>query len=112
VKVQDIEPELVDLFVEVGQLCREVDMLLREKSKVTSPVLKVQLFERGIAELEKLKMLQQKLRARREQVEVELKRLNVAWESAPPVGTAGRREALPLGRLEQVYRVVSYLSRW
>ena len=42
--VQRIPPGTMDLFVEVGQLCRDVDAFIVEQAKVTSPLLKVQMF--------------------------------------------------------------------
>ena len=38
--------------------------------------------------------------------------MNEAWLSAPKPGAPGRREALPLERLEQIYRTLSYIFRW
>ena len=41
-----------------------------------------------------------------------MKGLNPVWEKAPGVGADTRRKALPLERLEQIYRIASYISRW
>ncbi len=41
-----------------------------------------------------------------------LQQMNSAWESAPPIGLPQRTTALPLERLEQIYRVFSYIARW
>jgi len=38
--------------------------------------------------------------------------MNVVWATAPAVGEAGRVGALPMERLEQIYRAMSYVSRW
>src|SRR4051812_7937935 len=46
--IQRIPPGTMDLFVEVGQVCRDADAFLAEKAKVTSPLLKVQMFEKGM----------------------------------------------------------------
>ena len=50
--------------------------------------------------------------ARREALTAELQAMNSAWETAPPVESAARRAALPLVRLEEIYRTFSYLTRW
>ncbi|MEI7731794.1 MAG: hypothetical protein WCO56_19635 [Verrucomicrobiota bacterium] len=109
--IQRIPPGTMELFMEVGQLCRDVDTFIAERGKVTSPMLKVQMFERGMAWTDTLTGLQQKINAKREELNQELRALNVVWESAPPTGPE-RLKALPLERLEQMYRVYSYIQRW
>jgi molecular chaperone HscB len=110
--IQRIPPGTMDLFVEVGQLCRDVDAFLAERAKAESPMVKVQLFARGLEWVDKLQQVQAHVNAKREELMAELEKLNVAWEKAPPVGDPGRTAALPLERLEQIYRVLSYINRW
>jgi DnaJ-domain-containing protein 1 len=110
--VQNIPPDLMDQFLEVSQLCRAVDAFLQEKRQVNSPLLKVQMFERGLERTDHLNALQQKLNAQREALLEELSALNAAWESAPAPGTSHRPDSLPLARLEQIYRLLSFLGRW
>jgi curved DNA-binding protein CbpA len=92
--VQEIPPETMDMFFQVGKLCREADQFLAEKRQVTSPLLKVQLFERGQPFHDKLNALGGELRVRLGTLEDELK-------TSPPVS-----------RLEAIYRLVSYYTRW
>ena len=110
--IQKIPPGTMDLFVEVGQTCRDADAFLAEKSKVTSPLLKVQLFERGHEWIEKLNSLQHKINFKRDELSNELRELNSVWQNAPAVGSPERAAKLPLERLEQIYRVFSYVARW
>jgi curved DNA-binding protein CbpA len=110
--VQSLPPGTMDLLMEIGQICRETDLFLAAKSKTASPLLKVQLFEAGMAWTGKLNQLRQQIDLRREELLAELKGMNAAWNAAPPPGSAGRAAALPLERLEQVYRVFSYMARW
>ena len=110
--IQKIPPGTMDLFVEVGQTCRDADAFLTEKSKVTSPLLKVQMFERGQEWSDKLNALQRKINAKREELSAELRDLNSVWQKAPALGSPHRVAALPLERLEQIYRVFSYIARW
>jgi DnaJ-domain-containing protein 1 len=110
--VQRIPPGTMDLFMEVGQRCREVDAFLAERSAVNSPVLKVRLFEKAMAWTDQLSAVQRDVNAKREALEADLRAMNGAWESAPPVGAPGRAAALPLDQLEQIYRALSYVSRW
>jgi DnaJ-domain-containing protein 1 len=110
--VQRIPPGTMDLFVEVGQLCRDVDAFLVERGKVTSPLLKVQMFERGMEWTDKLQALQQRINSKRDELAAELQQMNAVWDQAPAIGSAERRATLPLERLEQIYRVFSYVARW
>ncbi|HTD86315.1 MAG TPA: DnaJ domain-containing protein [Candidatus Binatia bacterium] len=92
--VQEIPPETMDLFFQVGKLCREADQMLAEKRQTNSPLLKVQLFERTAPLQEALNRLATGLRTRISALEDELK------PSPPPP------------RLEAIYRLVSYYTRW
>jgi curved DNA-binding protein CbpA len=105
--IQQIPTALADLFAEVANSCRSADGFLVEKSKVTSPLLQVQLFERGQDWVEKLNLLQRKLNELREKLMVELKSLDAQWISADAVS---RREILP--KLEELYRLFGYFNRW
>lgn len=110
--VQKIPAGTADLFMEVSRVCREADALVDEKAKLTSPVLKAQWFAKGIAATDRLKSLQERLNTRRDALAAQLMNLNLAWESAPAVGSPTRAHMLPCGRLEEIYRDFSYLTRW
>jgi len=105
--IQTIPSALADLFAEVAAVCHKADSFLAEKSKVTSPLLQVQLFERGQDWVEKLNGLQRKLNELREQLTGELKSLDMQWISADAIS---RREILP--KLEELYRLFGYFNRW
>src|SRR6185436_6503653 len=102
--IQRIPPGTMDLFVEVGQLCRDVDAFTAERANVSSPLVKVQMFQRGMEWTDKLQALQQRVAAKRDELTVELWKMNELWEAAPPIGSPERRGALPLERVEQIYR--------
>ena len=105
--IQTIPATLADLFAEVANSCRSADGFLVEKSKATSPLVQVQLFERGQDWVEKLNGLQRKLNELREQFSGELKSLDAQWISAD---TVSRRNILP--KLEELYRLFGYFNRW
>ncbi len=105
--IQQIPTALADLFAEVANSCRSADAFLVEKNKATSPLLQVQLFERGQDWVEKLNALQRKLNELREKLTGELKSLDAQWISAD---AAVRREILP--KLEELYRLFGYFNRW
>lgn len=39
-------------------------------------------------------------------------RVLMRWAAAPLIGMDGRQPALGLDRLEEIYRVLSYVARW
>jgi DnaJ-domain-containing protein 1 len=105
--IQQIPSALADLFAEVATVCHKADSFLAEKSKVTSPLLQVQLFERAQDWIEQLNSLQRKLNELREQLTDELKSLDAKWVAAD---ATTQRELLP--KLEELYRLFSYFNRW
>lgn len=111
-EVQSFPDELMGVFGEVSTLCRQADAFLVEKERAASPLLKVKLFEQGMEWTDKLTALQARLQTRQAALDAELKTLNHAWETAPPVGAPERPRSLPLVRLEELYRDASYLARW
>ena len=110
--VQKISPVTMHLFMEISELCRETDAFLAEKASVTSPLLKVRMFERGMALVDRLNSLVEHLKGRREGLIAQMRNLNMAWETAPLVGSSTRLHVLPCSRLEHIYREFSYLERW
>lgn len=110
--IQRIPPGTFDLFVEIGQMCRDVDAFLSKRAAVTSPMLKVGLFQEGLQWTERIKDLQGRVGQKAQALEQELREMNVHWEKAPAVGIPGRAESLPLPRVEEMYRILSYTTRW
>ena len=110
--IQRIPPGTMDLFVEVGQLCRDVDSFLIERGKVTSPLVKVQFFEKAMGWTDALQALQRTLNVKRDELSAELARMNPQFATAPQPGGSQRGGHLPLERLEQIYRILSYVARW
>ena len=110
--IQAIPPDMMNVLLEVGRLCREVDAFLGERARVTSPLLKVPLFERAQEWIEKLASEREKIEAMNSELLGDLKLLTAAWEVAPAIGSPERMASLPLQRLEEIYRSLSYTSRW
>jgi curved DNA-binding protein CbpA len=110
-QLERLPAQSTDLYFKVGQLCRDVDGFLRTKPNEVSPLLKVRLLEQGMAWRERLEEFQRVLDSRRVELETELKGLSSAWETAPE-SESTRRETLPLDRLEQLYRELSYVLKW
>jgi DnaJ-domain-containing protein 1 len=110
--VQEISSTVAELFSLVGRLSREADACLAARNQATSPLLKVDLFEKGMALRDELNSTMADLTRRKVRLLDQMKDLNMAWESAPPVGSPRRAQTLPCGRLEHLYREYSYLERW
>lgn len=102
---QNIPPALADLFLEIGHLCRQTDSFLAEKQGITSPLLKVQSFERSQEWTEKVQTLQRKINGRHEALLDELKKLDSKWQAAT-------ERAGMLQRLEELHALFGYFSRW
>ena len=109
--VQSIPNDTMDLFKETGQVCRQVDQFLAAKNKAASPLAKAQMFEQGIEWTTRLQSLQERIQLRGNQLLAELRTMNDAWNSAPPVPDPARAAALPLRRLEEMGRTLSYIAR-
>src|SRR5262249_25540087 len=93
--VQPVGSKYVSLFTQISDLCRKTDTFLAEQTSPAPSLLKVRVIE-GNAELTtRLKELQATLDPLNEALDGELKQLNSAWESAPPIGSPGRIDALP-----------------
>ena len=110
--IQRIPPGTMDLFVEVGQACRDCDEFLQRRGTATSPMLRLKFMQEGLEWVDRLSEVTARVQARESELAGELRALNGAWEAAPAVGDPARLAALPLERLEQVYRALSYVSRW
>lgn len=110
--IQIAPAAFMNLFLEIGDVCRDVDKFLADKRGATSPLLQASMFESGQAFVDQINSLQQKLGKISTETEMALQKQNRAWEKAPPVGNPGRLAALPLVELEEHYRTFSYISRW
>lgn len=110
--VHETPEEMMELFFEVGKLCRAVDAFLSEREAVTSPISKVEWFEKGLDWIEELNHLLEDIANRQASRLVELKEMNARWESVDGMEGDPRRESLPLNRVEDIHRVFAFTSRW
>lgn len=109
--VQRIPPGTMDFFMEVGQLCRHIDEFTTARQKETSPLLKVKYLHQGMALMDQLHALSQKIHAKRSDLLHELQSINPLWAQAP-LDSPSRRTFLPLDKIEHIYRILSYIGRW
>jgi DnaJ-domain-containing protein 1 len=109
--VQSVPEGTMDLFMETGQLCRETDQFLAANGRPTSPLLQVQRLVQNQERTVRLQELQARIQLRRNQLLAELHEMNAAWNAAPPAPFPGRPGTLPLRRLEEMARTLSYIAR-
>ena len=103
--IQTIPPALADLFAGIAWVCREADTFLLEREKVSSPLLKIQWFERAQDWIERLNGWQQKLGDLHGQLDARLEQLDAAWLNL-------ERKVATLNGLEELYRLLGYFNRW
>ena len=108
--LQSVPAGLQNFLFETGRILRAADELLREKSKLTSPLLKVQFFARSQAHLEKIKTALQTIDAERETLLEELKRLDGEF-LAGSAAENSNRGALPFARIESIYHALGFCAR-
>src|SRR3954469_17587739 len=79
-ELQAVPDDLMNTFFEVSRLCRATDQFLAEGNAASSPLLKVQSFERSQAMSDEVTALQTRLAGTREQLVALLKEIDVGWD--------------------------------
>ena len=100
--IQRIPPGTMDLFKEVGEMCRGLDEFLERKRATTGRLEKAGLMSEELTLQDALTDLRMKLEQFGAAVDGEIAALDTRWR-------AGDKD---LNALEAVYRKYSYLSRW
>jgi curved DNA-binding protein CbpA len=100
--VQRIPPGTMDLFVEVGQACRQLDEFLEKKKSASGALERAGLMSEELTLQDTLMTLRGKLENLGVTLESDLASLDAKWRS-------GEKD---LNALEAVYRKYSYLARW
>jgi curved DNA-binding protein CbpA len=108
---QSVPANMVDWLMETARVCRQTDQFLAAKGRGASPLLQAQWFEQGLEWTARLQALRERIQLRRDELLAESRAMNAAWSSAPPAPSPARAEALPLRRLEEMGRTLSYLAR-
>jgi molecular chaperone HscB len=100
--IQRIPPGTMDLFKEVGEMCRELDGFLERKGATTGRLEKAALMTEELTLQDALTTLRMKLEQFAATVDAELNALDGRWR-------AGEKD---VNALEAVYRKFSYVARW
>jgi DnaJ-domain-containing protein 1 len=106
-EIQSIPADLMNLFLEVGEVCRKTEGLLAEKETESSPLLKVRLFERAQNQIEELRAAQREVNSSRDHLVSEIKELDTDWEMIDAEKRAPR-----LRRLNEIASLLNYSKKW
>lgn len=102
--VQNVPPDALECFAEVAAANNQADALIKQKAAVNSPMLKVQLMDQTLEQIDTLQTLQQNLRQRISTTEERLKTASQEWQSPPDAGT--------IQMLAQSAAALGFLERW
>jgi DnaJ-class molecular chaperone len=100
--IQRIPPGTMDLFKEVGEMCRGLDEFLERKRATTNRLEKAGLMSEELTLQDALTELRMKLEQFAATVDAELAALDARWRG-------GDKD---VNALETVYRKFSYIARW
>ncbi len=100
--VQRIPPGTMDLFKEVGEICRELDTFIELKRATTGRLQRAGLMTEELRLQDALTALRMKLEEFSAGVDAEIAALDARWRT-------GDKD---LNALEAVYRKYSYVARW
>jgi DnaJ-domain-containing protein 1 len=79
--VQNVPSDTLELFPAIASATNRADTLLREKTAIDSPMLKVQVMERAMEQIEALQEVQAQIAERIRSIEASLR--NLPWSTAP-----------------------------
>jgi hypothetical protein len=100
--IQKIPPGTMDLFKEVGEMCRSLDEFLERKRVTTGRLERAGLLSEELTLQDALVEIRMKLEQFGATVDAELAALDARWR-------VGDKD---VNALEAVYRKYSYVSRW
>ena len=109
--VQSIPTKMTDWFMEIGAICRKVDVFLTKKEQQDSPMLQAGLMGEGMELHHEVAELHQKLQTELAKIDDSLKALNSDWERLDGV-IDGRATRLPLVKLDALGQRLSFWVKW
>lgn len=111
--IQRISPGTMDFFIEIGEVCRDIDTFLGVPNRAdSSPMLRLQRMQAVLGWSDRLMTLQGKVNSLRDGLDLSVKELNPAWEAVINNPVQDRLAVLPISRLEELFRSMSYVTRW
>ena len=107
--IQHVPADLMTLFFAVGDVLKRSDLMLAEKAKTTSPLMKVQWFEKSQDLVGSLQRVMLTIAQRREQLIETLKQIDDECAAAPLVA---ENRSLLLRKVGQLHQLFAYYDRW
>lgn len=102
--IQNVPPAALELFTTIAAAEKRADALVKEKAAASSPMLKVQLMDRSLHEIETIQLIQAGIVERISQIEAGLRETNAAWTPNPPFAA--------LTSLQEAAAALGFLERW
>jgi DnaJ-domain-containing protein 1 len=102
--VQTVPAEVMEFFPAVAAATQSADTLIKQKSSAVSPMLKVQLMDAGLEQIEQIQALQSRIRAVIATIEDRLSTISVSWPEYP--------EPPLLKELGTAASALGFLDRW
>lgn len=103
-QVQSVPETVAGFFQPIAEQTRKADDLLKEKSTISSPMLKARFFEKALDATASLQEWQARLTQEIKNIEAELRELDGAWLKH------GDRSTFP--RLRAAAAALGFLERW
>ena len=102
--VQNVPAEVMEFFPAVAAATQSADTLIKQKSSAASPMLKVQLMDAGLEQIDQIQALQSNIRAVIARIEDRLSTISVNWPENP--------EPPLLKELGTAASALGFLDRW
>jgi curved DNA-binding protein CbpA len=103
--LQEIPGSLATLFMEIANVCREVDGFVARQAAVTSPLLRVRGIEDAHAWIDRLRTLQSRIAGLQEELFIQLRDVDAKWNDLD-----SRKHMLQ--ELERICRWLGFFGRW
>jgi len=104
--IQNVPAAALKFFASVAEMTKRADELLKEKRAATSPMVKVQVFEKALSIAESIRELKQKIAEQVRITESELQNLSSSGKVQIPLASA------TIDALQSAAATLGFLERW
>lgn len=101
-QIQTVPENLIAFFNPIAEKTRAADELIKQRRAASSPMLKVQLFEKGLELTGDLQDLMRQLSERVAAIDEDLQKLDAQWASCLP----------DIQRIQNAAASLGFLDRW
>jgi DnaJ-domain-containing protein 1 len=104
--IQNVPAAALKFFASVAEMTKRADELLKEKRAATSPMVKVQVFEKALSIAESIRELKQKIAEQVRITESELQNLSSSGKVQIPLASP------TIDALQNAAATLGFLERW